>query len=151
MESLGCLETLRIAYTPDGSIYPCTRVAPSSLKDLSAPFKFQDGKDFQLHYEIWEKLSQEKKINPIECEECHLRNWCPLCLGPSSEEGDYHIRSKSRCTLNKVTELASSYFYNQYYKQHNLNQHYLIRLSKSECLKFISEKEYEKLKKMGED
>lgn len=151
-QNLHCLSSILICYSPDGSIYPCTRINASTLgEELSSTFKLQDGKDFQLDFEKWKSLSKEERIEPDECKDCFLIDRCPQCLGPSIEEGDYHKRSKSRCHLNKATALVSSYFFNKYYRTYNKSNRFVLHLSKEESLNYISEQEYEILKKMEED
>lgn len=145
-----------IALDWKGDIYPCIRFMESSLGNQVAPLKIGTINNNSFNYTQIiqpECLTCFKNINRIsqstnECLKCNVAQGCGWCSGFNYQDGcgNFNHRATYICCMHKARSLANAYFWNKYYRKHNIKTRFKIWLSDEEALKIIDKNELQLLK-----
>lgn len=147
----GCLDNSidNMALNYKGEIYPCVRYMESSLNQKQKPLYFGTIQNGIL--ETNEEKENQKILSNItrrsqstdECFYCPVAFGCSWCSAFNYEEfGTPNKRATYICYMHKASVLASVYYWNLIYKKLKINKNKILYLPKEECLKIISENEY---------
>lgn len=149
---------LMIAFDPWGVAYPCLRYMRTSLGPNVAPItigNIHDGiyvtekdKETKKHLESITRKSQSTE----ECFNCPIARGCGWCSAWNYQcTGNINCRCTNICVMHKARSLANVYYWNLYYRKHNLNNRKIMYLNKEEALKIIDEQEYNMLLSLTEE
>lgn len=96
--NLYCGAAVMRSIDSDGSIYPCFRLSPYSLKE-NKTFKLEDGNENSNALKILDITCS----SPKKCLDCPLLNVCSMCVGHAYEDGHtlFH-RTTSHCEFVKL-------------------------------------------------
>lgn len=139
-----------------GNIYPCIRFMRTSLGNQRTPIILGNVNDINTiqitkEYKQIQNVTQQN-ISKQECLNCKISYGCFWCTAYNYQiYGDMGHRVTNICCMHKARILANCYFWNQYYKYHNISKHYKLYLSDEEALKIISLKELQLLHQLIED
>lgn len=140
-----------LAFDPDGRAAPCIRYLASSLGD-SQPEIIVGSVDGLFQTE--EQIEAERCLECItrrsqstdECFYCPIASGCAWCSAWNYQSfGTANKRSTNICVMHKSRVLANVYYWNKYYRKHNMPNRFECHLPKEEALRFISEEEYDHL------
>ena len=108
-----------MAYSCDGTRYPCQCFTPVSLGYEEAG-KFAN-----------RRIDNSELYEPDRCRSCKYRLLCPSCLGMSySSNGGFLIRSPQECEMNKLLiETGAKIRVSQLAKKTELNRHDFAELA----------------------
>lgn len=144
---------MMLCFDPNGDIYPCLRYMDSSLNGEREPLLigncttgiYNTEKAIQIRDKL--KSITRRSQSSDKCFNCPIASGCPWCSAWNYQEtGDVNNRVTNICNMHKARSLANAYYWNKYYKKNKINKHFDINLPKEECLKFISEDEYNSIK-----
>lgn len=132
-----------------GDIFPCIRYMESSLGNDVPPIivgNVYDGicvlpehKDCSDCLKKIDRMSQSTE----ECLYCPIAEGCSWCQAYNYQDsgGDLNKRATYICIMHKARALANCYFWNMYYRLHNLNIRFKLWLPDEEALKIITQEE----------
>lgn len=141
-----------LAVNHKGDLYPCLRYMESSLGDDAEPIIIGN-----INHSIGYTDKEKKWINDLEkitrtsqsskkCNRCKIVRGCAWC---SAYNYQYYKKLNQRttfiCDMHKARALANYYFWNKYYKKHNLTDRKKVYIPKRWALKIISRKEFKML------
>lgn len=148
---------LMLACDPVGKLYPCLRYMESSLGTDQKPIIIGD---------VWNGIGQKKEEKDcISCMQCITRRtqstdecfYCPIAKGCAwCSAYNYQVfgtvdkRTTFDCDMHKATGLGCVYYWNTYYKLHNIKKHYDMWCPKEWAVPIIGEEEYDKLAELTE-
>lgn len=141
-----------------GYLYPCIRYVDTSLGDEREPIiigNIEDG----LAQKQCEKdcIKCMKAINrrtkmSDECFYCPIAQGCSECAAYNYQvTGNLDSHVMSICEMHKARALANLYFWNTYYRNHNMRKRMKCYVSKEWALNIISEDEYNMLLQLSEE
>lgn len=135
-----------------GLYYPCIRYMESSLGEDCPPITIGDiNNGIGQTEEDKEIIKSLKAINrrtqsTDECFNCPIAEGCSYCSAYNYQVfGTPNSRATYICCMHKATALANSYFWNKLFDKLKMNWFFHNYLDKNECLKIISEDEYNML------
>ena len=137
-----------LAFDPHGLAYPCVRYMSSSLGKDVQPLIIGDYQGLYQTKEQQEILTDLKAItrrseNNDECFFCPIARGCGECSAWNYQSaGKLGCRNTNICPMHKAASLANVYYWNKYYRLHNINARFKMFLPKEEALKIISSSEY---------
>nr|DAH21692.1 MAG TPA: radical SAM peptide maturase, CXXX-repeat target family [Caudoviricetes sp.] len=140
-----------LAFDPDGVAYPCLRFMESSLGNDAPPIIVGtvDGIfDTEEHKCTADCLSciTRRSQSTDECWNCPIGMGCAWCSAWNYQlYGTPDKRCTRICPMHKARSLANVYYWNTYYRKHNIDKRFEMHLPKEEALKFITEDEYNML------
>ena len=140
-----------LAFDPKGNAYPCLRYTPSSIGEDQFPLMIGDYNGiYSTPYtkKIKEQLDAitRRSQSTDECFYCPVAAGCAWCSGWNFQLfGTPNKRCTRICIMHKARALANFYYWNKKYELENSNKYKRLYLPKSECLKIISEEEYNNL------
>lgn len=146
-----------IAIDYKGNFYPCIRYMESSLNGKQPPLvlgNIEEGylstPEAQKNYQTISNITRRSQSTD-ECYYCPIASGCAWCSAFNYEiNGTPNKRLTYICPMHKARVLANVYYWNKIYYKYNMDKVFKLNLSKEECLKFISEDEYNLLLKMTE-
>lgn len=137
-----------LVFDPDGRASPCLRYLESSLGEEQPPiiigsvdglFVSEEQKEQAHCLECITRRSQSTD----ECFYCPIASGCAWCSAWNYQSfGTADKRSTNICVMHKSRVLANVYYWNKYYRKHNMPNRFECHLPKEEALRFISEEEY---------
>lgn len=141
-----------IACDYDGNIYPCIRYMSMSLGDDQPPLIIGNVDDGMLVTPEQQKIIEDmKKIDrrtqsTDECYYCPIAEGCAWCSAWNYQlYGTADKRCTRICPMHKARALFNYYYWNKYYKTHNINKRMKIFIPKEWALEIISPEEWEML------
>ena len=148
---------MMLAIDPDGYLYPCLRYMESSIGDKQPPLRIGHV-DTGLALEECEKNCVDclnkitrRSQSTDECFYCPIAEGCSWCSAYNYEIfGTPDARATYICEMHKARSLANVYFWNTYYKKHNINKAFAMHCPKEWAVPIIGSHEYEMLKSISE-
>lgn len=140
-----------LAYDPDGNAYPCLRYMPSSLGDSQPPLIIGNYNNIYKetnHKQILHDLKQitRRSQSDDECWDCPIAEGCGWCSAYNYQfYGTCNKRCKTLCWMHRAKSLANVYYWNLYYRKHNIDKNFAMFLPKQIACEIISHEEYDKL------
>ena len=144
-----------IACDPQGRIFPCIRYMESSLNGAQEPYSIGDVDNGIGHTKCYEcRIQCMAKIDrrTSSTDECF---YCPIATGCSNCSGyDYQVngtpdsRATFICIMHKARALGNLYFWNKYYRKHNMEKRMKNYVPDEWALEIISESELNMLKEL---
>ena len=146
-----------LAMDPDGYLFPCIRYMRTSLGDSQLPLSIG-------HVDTGLGIAEKDKAticdlncvtrrtqNNDECYYCPIAAGCSDCAAYNYQvNGTVHSRATFICEMHKARSLANVYFWNTYYKKHNINKAFAMHCPKEWAVPIIGSHEYEMLKSISE-
>lgn len=137
-----------LAYNTEGVAFPCLRFMESSLGEQIQPIiigdknKLLSNKEQCDNFNLLSSLNRRTKSDD-ECFYCPISKGCSDCeaWNYQSANGILGIKSKNICWMHRAASLANVYFWNKYYKQHNIDKKLERFLPDEIALKIISKEE----------
>lgn len=144
-----------IAFDPEGIAYPCIRYMPSSLGTDREPITigsvdgiYQTDKDKDT-YKCLECITRRSQSTD-ECWNCPIAAGCAWCSGWNYQlYGTPDKRCTRICVMHKARSLANVYYWNKFYKKHDIDETMHLYLPKEDALQIISEDEYKMLEEIS--
>ena len=140
-----------LAFDPQGKAYPCLRYMASSLGPDRAPIVIGDTSgiyntpEYKAIYDDMQKVTRQSQSTE-ECLECPVASGCAWCSAENYNEfGTYNKRSTNICWMHRAESLAVTYYWNTYYRKHDLPNRLQVWLPPDPALEIVSVKEYNKL------
>ena len=140
-----------LAFDPDGLAYPCVRYMRSSLGDDQPPIVIGDVSDiynkpeYQAIYQDMRAVTRQSQSTP-ECINCPVASGCSYCSAWNYQEtGSYNKRSTNICWMHRAEALANVFYWNTYYKENNIKQHFPLYLPRDIATQIITDEEYDEL------
>ena len=140
-----------LAFDPQGLAYPCLRYMASSLDTNRKPLIIgnTDGiyntPEYRAIYDDMQTVTRQSQSTQ-ECLECPVASGCQWCSAENYNEfGTYNKRSTNICWMHRAEALAGVYYWNNYYRKHNLPQRKKLHLPVGLAMQIITLKEYNKL------
>lgn len=142
---------------PDGKLFPCIRYMESSLGGEQKPLSIGD-----VDNGIGQNKCDKECINCLnkidrrtqstdECFYCPIAEGCSWCSAYNYQvNGTPDKRVTYICEMHKARSLANVYFWNQYYKKHNINKVFKMNCPDEWALPIVGLEELEILKKLQE-
>lgn len=143
---------LMLAMDPDGRLYPCLRYMESSIGTDQPPLLIGD---------VWNGIAQRqcekdcvKCMDSItrrsqstdECFYCPVASGCSWCSAYNYQIfGTQNKRTTFICEMHKAQGLAMVYYWNTYYKDHNIDDHVDLWCPRVWAEPIIGKEEYDKL------
>lgn len=137
-----------LAIGPDGLCYPCLRYMSHSMQSNREPFicgNIQDGLIDPTKDEKLCKLCSVtmKTQSPEKCLNCPISSECGACNGYNYDKfGDPNIKATYICEMHKARVLANIYYWNNLYKQLNLNKKIPMNVPKEWAINIVGIDEY---------
>jgi radical SAM peptide maturase (CXXX-repeat target family) len=143
---------------PDGVLYPCIRYMESSLGDDQVPYSIGNV-DIGIAQTECDKCRVDclKKIDrktqsTEECFNCPIAEGCSWCTAYNYQVfGTPDARATYICIMHKARALGNAYFWNKYYRQHNMNKRMKIYVPDEWALDIINEDELNMLKELAKE
>lgn len=146
-----------LALDPDGYIFPCIRYMRTSLGDTQIPMPIGSVDEgigrCKRHADTICDLGcvTRRTQNTDECFYCPIAAGCSDCAAYNYQvNGTVHSRATFICEMHKARSLANVYFWNTYYKKHNINKAFAMHCPKEWAVPIIGSHEYEMLKSISE-
>lgn len=140
-----------LAFDPQGNAYPCLRYMASSLGPDIPPIIIGDTKgiyntpESKAIYEDMKAVTRQSQSEQ-QCLDCPVASGCAWCSAANyALTGSYNKRPTTICWMHRAVSLANVYYWNWYYRIHNMDKHKPIYLPRDIATKIISDKEYDKL------
>lgn len=148
-----------LAISVDGKFFPCIRYMRYAMTGtydreemiIGNVEKGVESKD-KNKYLIQLSGITRKSQSTEECFNCSVARGCSWCTAFNYLVfGTPNKRATFICIMHKARVAANVYFWNKLYRKIGLKNRFKLHLSKEDCLKFISENEYDALIKLQED
>lgn len=142
---------LMLAFDPFGTAYPCLRYMPSSLGETREPIiigNYEGIYQTKKEKKIQEMLAKITRLtqSPEECINCQVASGCGWCSAYNYQEtGSINKRSTYICWMHRAEALVNSYYWNNYYRLHNIHKHFPMYLQRDIATKIITNEEYDML------
>lgn len=148
---------LMIACDPDGNIFPCIRYMESSLGGQQEPLMIGNVDDG-----VGQTKCSKDCINCLqainrrtqstdECFYCPIAEGCSYCSAYNYQEnGTPDSRCTYICIMHKAEALANVYFWNNYYKKHNIDKIFKNYCPEEWALEIIDKDELNMLNELQE-
>ena len=140
---------------PDGILFPCLRYMESSLGDDQVPYSIGDV-DVGLCQTECDKCRVDclRKIDrrtqsTDECFYCPIAEGCSWCTAYNYQVfGTPDARATYICIMHKARALGNLYFWNKYYRKHNMDKRMENNVPDEWALEIITEEELDMLKEL---
>lgn len=151
----GGVGSYMLSIDPDGDLYPCIRYMESSLGDKNKPLKIGNVKTGIAQTK--EEQDIKKCLDCItrrgqstdECFYCPIGEGCSWCSAYNYQEfGTVNKRATYICDMHKARSLANAYFWNTYYKKHNIDKCFKVYCPPEWAIPIVGEEEYNYLLEM---
>lgn len=147
-----------LSVDPDGIFYPCIRYMESSLSGEQDPYSIGDV-DHGLCHNDCEKcrVTTLKKIDrrtqsTDECFNCPIAEGCSWCTAYNYQVfGTPDARATFICVMHKARALGNIYFWNKYYRKHNIPDRMKVHIPDEWALEIISQSELNMLKELAKE
>ena len=140
-----------LAFDPEGNAYPCLRYMASSLGSERPPIIIGNTKgiyntpEYKAIYDDMKAVTRQSQSTQ-ECLDCPVASGCAWCSAANDVlTGSYNKRSTNICWMHRAVSLANVYYWNWYYRIHNMQKHKPIYLPRNIATQIISDKEYDNL------
>ena len=140
-----------LAFDPEGKAYPCLRYMASSLSPERKPIIIGDTKgiyntpEYKAIYDDMKAVTRQSQ-SLQECLDCPVASGCSWCSAENYNEfGTYNKRSINICWMHRANSLANVYYWNKYYKLHNIKNTFPLYLPRNIAEKIITNHEYNEL------
>ena len=140
-----------LAFDPQGKAYPCLRYMASSLSPERKPIVIGDTSgiyntpEYRAIYEDMQKVTRQSQSTQ-ECLDCPVASGCAWCSAENYNEfGTYNKRSTNICWMHRAEALAGVYYWNTYYRMHNMTKRKKMYLPMDIAMHLITANEYNKL------
>ena len=140
-----------LAFDPQGKAYPCLRYMASSLRPERKPIVIGDTKgiyntpEYKAIYDDMQKVTRQSQ-SLQECLDCPVASGCAWCSAENYDEfGTYNKRSINICWMQRANSLANVYYWNKYYRLHNIKKNFKLYLPRDIAEKLITNHEYNEL------
>lgn len=155
-----------LSVDPDGYLYPCIRYMESSLGDEREPLRIGHVDTGIAQCDKCRKCVDmlnaitRKTQSTDECFYCPIAAGCSWCSAYNYQVfGTPDARATYICEMHKARSLANAYFWNTYYRKHNIideetgrQKRFEIHCPDEWALNIISQEELDMLKALaGED
>lgn len=147
-----------IACDPDGKIFPCIRYMESSLNGDQEPYSIGDVDNGIAYNDCYRcRIDCMAKVNrrTQSTDECF---YCPIAEGCSNCSAyDYQIngtpdsRATYICIMHQARALANLYFWNKYYRKHNMKKRMKNYVPDEWALEIINQKELDMLNELSKE
>lgn len=148
---------LMLAMDPDGKLYPCLRYMESSIGTDQKPLIIGD---------VWHGIAQKqcekdcircmdevtrRSQSTDECFYCPIASGCSWCSAYNYQvNGTVNKRVTYICQMHKAQSLAMVYYWNSFYKKHNIDDHVDMWLPREWGEPIIGKEEYDMLAELTE-
>lgn len=147
-----------IACDWDGRIYPCIRYMEMSLGGDQPPLVLGNVDDGILQtpeqvscYECLRKIDRRTQSDD-ECYFCPIAEGCSWCTAWNYQlYGTPDKRCKNICIMHKARSLFNVYFWNQYYKKHNIDKVMKMYIPDEWALEIVTQDELNTLKELSKE
>lgn len=140
-----------LAFDPEGKAYPCLRYMASSLSPERKPIIIGDTHgiyntpEYKAIYDDMKAVTRQSQ-SLQECLDCPVASGCAWCSAENYNEfGTYNKRSINICWMHRANSLANVYYWNKYYKLHNIKNTFPLYLPRNIAEKIITNHEYNEL------
>lgn len=140
-----------LAFDPQGLAYPCLRYMASSLSPERKPIVIgnvhgiYNTPEYKAIYDDMKKVTRQSQSTQ-ECLDCPVASGCAWCSAENYNEfGTYNKRSTNICWMHRAEALAGVYYWNKYYRKHNMAKRKKMYLPVDIAMHLITLKEYNKL------
>jgi len=140
-----------LAFDPEGKAYPCLRYMASSLSPERKPIVIGDTHgiyntpEYKAIYDDMKAVTRQSQ-SLQECLDCPVASGCSWCSAENYNEfGTYNKRSINICWMHRANSLANVYYWNKYYKLHNIKNTFPLYLPRNIAEKIITNHEYNEL------
>lgn len=145
-----------LACDPDGYLYPCIRFMESSLGNERKPFRIGDlvngiysTDEYKCNMDCLRCITRRSQESD-ECFYCPIAEGCAWCTAQNYQEtGTPNKRTTNICEMHKARALANVYFWNTYYRKHNMPVRFKNNVPDEWALNIISNDELNMLKKLS--
>lgn len=141
-----------LAVDPDGYLYPCIRYMESSIGSEVEPYRIGhvDTGIAKTDQEIKRMQCLDcitrKSQSTQECFECPIARGCGWCSAYNYQmNGTPDSRCTFNCIMHKARSLGNVYFWNKFYKKHDVNMRMPVFCPPEWALEIIDENEYNSL------
>ena len=145
-----------LAFDPFGNAYPCLRYMSSSLGKERAPLIIGNTEgvyntpEYQAIYQDMKQVTRQSQSSE-ECIDCQIAMGCAYCSAYNYQAtGSYNKRLMNICWMHRARSLANSYYWNKYYRKHNISKRFPVYLSHNIAKSLISDEEYDLLLELAE-
>lgn len=140
---------------PDGVLYPCIRYMESSLGGAQEPYSIGNV-DIGICQTECDKCRVDclKKIDrrtqsTAECFNCPIAEGCSWCTAYNYQVfGTPDARATYICIMHKARALANIYFWNKYYRKHNIPKRMENYVPEEWALEIITKEELSMLNEL---
>ncbi len=147
-----------ISCDPDRRVFPCIRYMESSLNGQQEPYSIGDVDNGIGYCDCYKcRLnylnSIDRRTQSIdECFYCPIAEGCSWCSAYNYQVfGTPNKRATFICVMHKARALGNYYFWNKYYRKHNMKKRMEIFVPDEWALEIISESELEMLKELARE
>ena len=140
-----------LAFDSQGLAYPCLRYMSSSLGTSVPPIIIGDTNgiyntpESRAIYDDMQKVTRQSQSTQ-ECIECPVASGCAWCSAYNYQEtGSYNKRSTNICWMHRAESLANTYYWNKYYRNHNMSERKKVYLPVDLAMHLIMPREYNEL------
>lgn len=141
-----------------GNLYPCIRYVDTALGNRRDPIIIGTVDEGLMQTECTQncvdcmKQVTRRTKSTDECFYCPIAEGCSDCAAYNYEVfGTVNSRATFICEMHKARALANCYFWNTYYRKHEINRRMKLYVPKDWALNIISEDEYNMLVALGEE
>ena len=143
-----------LAISTDGGFYPCIRYMkyalgykqePMLIGNVKTGIENKNKNKYLIQLQGITRSSQSTE----ECFNCPVASGCSWCTANNyAEFGTPNKRATYICPMHKARVAANAYYWNKLYRTLELDDRFKLHLSKDECLKFMSEEQYNEIKEL---
>ena len=140
-----------LAFDPEGNAYPCLRYMASSLEPNTPPIIIGNTKgiyntpEYIAIYKDMQNVTRQSQSTQ-ECLDCPIAAGCAWCSAANyALTGSYNKRLTTICWMHRAEALANVYYWNWYYKIHEIQKRKPLYLPRNIARQLISDKEYDEL------
>lgn len=142
-----------LACDPDGLLYPCIRYMESSIGTEQPPLRIGDVRNGIAYCNEYKntlsclKCITRRSQSTDECFYCPIAAGCAWCSGYNYQlYGTANKRATFICIMHQARALGNCYFWNKYYKKHNINKAMNLYLEDEKALQIVDDKELKTIK-----
>ena len=147
-----------ISCSPDGHIFPCIRYMESSLNGRQEPYSIGDVDNgigycdcYKCRLDCLNSIDRRTQSTD-ECFYCPIAEGCSWCSAYNYQVfGTPNARATFICIMHKARALGNYYFWNKYYRKHNMKKRMEIFVPDEWALEIISESELHMLKELARE
>ena len=147
-----------LSVDPDGVFYPCIRYMESSLNGEQEPYSIgnvDDGicaHDCEKCRVVALKKVDRRTQSTDECFNCPIAEGCSWCTAYNYQVfGTPDARATFICVMHKARTLGNIYFWNKYYRKHNMSTRMKMHIPDEWALEIISQSELDMLKELSKE